>query len=259
LADRAIAETKGQVLTFNNKVIDALYSSTTGGVTADYNDLWDGKKRPYLKSVLDSVKTFDPKKLDLSTEESFKAFIEQKNGFNEEGWDTFRWKTDSSMAEIKTTVTEFLRLSGDTDTKFNEIKSLQILQRSPSGRVLKIEVETDTKTILLEKDEIIDALYAPNSTFFYIQPLYEEPKTTNAKRRKIEAQPSLVSSPNPIKGYTFIGGGLGHGVGMSQTGSYQLGKLGWSYDKILSFYYIGTKLQTLKPEYLWTTSELASQ
>jgi SpoIID/LytB domain protein len=261
LADRAIAETKGQVLTFNNKVIDALYSSTTGGMTADYNDLWDGKKRPYLKSVLDSVKTSDPKKLDLSTEESFKAFIEQKNGFNEEGWDTFRWKADSSLAEIKTTVTEFLRLSGDTDTKFNEIKSLRIIQRSPSGRVLKIEVETDTKTILLEKDEIIDALYAPNSTFFYIQPLYEEPKTTNSKRRKIEVQPSstLVNSPNPIKGYTFIGGGLGHGVGMSQTGSYQLGKLGWSYDKILSFYYIGTKLQTIKPEFLWTTSELSSQ
>jgi SpoIID/LytB domain protein len=260
LADRAIAETTGQVLTYNNKVIDALYSSTTGGMTADYNDLWDGRKRPYLRSVLDSVKPFDPKKLDLSSESSFKAFIEQKEGFNEEGWDAFRWKADSTMEEIKTTVREFLRLSGDSETKFNEIKSLRIAKRSPSGRVLKIEVETDTKTILLEKDEIIDALYAPNSTFFYLQPLYEEPKSTTPRRRKVELpKASTAVNTNPIKGYTFIGGGLGHGVGMSQTGSYKLGKLGWSYQKILSFYFTGAKLQTLKPEFLWTAAELSSQ
>jgi len=282
LADRAIAETKGQVLTFNNKVIDALYSSTTGGITADYNDLWDGKNRPYLKPVLDSVQTiefkklaiqkFDPQKLNLSNEENFKAFIEQKSGFNEETWDMFRWKSDSNLEEIKTTVREFLRLSGDTETKFNEVKSLRIAQRSPSGRVLKIEVKTDTKTILLEKDEIIDALYAPNSTFFYIQPLYEEPKSTTSRRRKVDVSKSSKSSEpktpevgvnmpinNPIKGYTFIGGGLGHGVGMSQTGSYKLGKLGWSYDKILNFYYTGTKLQALKPEFLWSAAELSAQ
>ncbi|AFY73658.1 SpoIID/LytB domain protein [Synechococcus sp. PCC 7502] len=259
LADRAIADTKGQVLTFNNKVIDALYSSTTGGITANYNDLWDGRKRPYLTSVLDSVNPFDPNKLDLSSEDNFRAFIKQKAGFNEETWSAFRWRVESSMEEIKTTVREFLRLSGDMDTKFNEIKSLRIVQRSPSGRVLKIEVETDTKTILLEKDEIIDALYAPNSTFFYIEPLYEEPKSDQARRRKVEVTKTSQPSNNPIKGYAFIGGGLGHGVGMSQTGSYNLGKLGWSYEKILSFYFKGTKLQTLRPEFLWTPAELAAQ
>ncbi len=268
LADKAIIETKGQVLTFNNKVIDALYSSSTGGMTANYNDLWDGKKRPYLKSVLDSVQIFDRKKLDLSSEKSFKEFIDQKSGFNEDGWDNFRWKADSSMTEIKTTIREFLRLSGNSETKFNEIKSLRVVQRSPSGRVLKIAVETDTATILLEKDEIIDALYAPNSTFFYLQPLTEEPKPPNPKQRKVEipaTETNIISTLSPpanplkssIKGYRFIGGGLGHGVGMSQLGSYNLGKLGWSYDKILNFYFTGTKLQTLKPEFLWTATELS--
>jgi peptidoglycan hydrolase-like amidase len=32
---------------------------------------------------------------------------------------------------------------------------------------------------------------------------------------------------------------------MSQTGSYNLGKLGWSYDRILQFYYPGTTLQPI--------------
>jgi len=263
LADRAIAETRGLVLTFNNKVIDALYSSTTGGMTANYNDLWDGKKRPYLKSVLDSVNplnsNLNSQKIDISNEDRFKDFIAKTSGFNEDGWKFLRWKVDSSMEEIKTTVREFLRLSGDTDTKFNEIKALRVTERSPSGRVLKLEVQTDTKNIILEKDEIIDALYAPNSTFFYIQPLSEAPSPDNPRRRKVEVMPSANNpSSNPIKGYSFIGGGLGHGVGMSQTGSYRLAKLGWSYQRILNFYYTGTKLQTLRPEFLWTATELAS-
>jgi SpoIID/LytB domain protein len=258
LADKAIADTEGKVLTYKNKVVDALYSSTTGGVTASYNDLWDGKERPYLKSVVDSISNvFDSKKLDLSSDKSFKTFINQKAGFNEEGWDAFRWKSDSSLDEIKTTLLQFLRFSGDPETKFNEIKQVNITERSPSGRVLKIEVETDTKKITLEKDEIIDGFYAPSSTFFYIEPLYKEPQPRPNKRKS--GMPDLKVSQKPtLKGYSFIGGGLGHGVGMSQTGSYRLGKMGWSPEQMLAFYFPGTKLQTLKPELLLTEADLAN-
>lgn len=247
LADRAIAETRGLVLTYNNKVIDALYSSTTGGMTANYNDLWDGRSRPYLKTVLDALPVSVPP--NLATEEKFQAFIKQTTGFNEDGWRHLRWRVDSSMAEIATTVREFLRLSGDQDTKFNEVKSLRITERSPSGRVLKIAVETDTKTIFLEKDEIIDALYAPNSTFFTIEPLTQEPPSDPKRRRPVNITANKPSN-NLIKGYSFVGGGLGHGVGMSQTGSYRLARMGWSYQQILNFYYTNVKLQPLKPEFL---------
>ena len=40
----------------------------------------------------------------------------------------------------------------------------------------------------------------------------------------------------------FVGGGFGHGVGMSQTGSYRLGENGWPYQRILQFYYPNTQL-----------------
>ncbi|MCA1904136.1 MAG: SpoIID/LytB domain-containing protein, partial [Cyanobacteria bacterium KgW148] len=73
LADRAIRETRGKVLTYGGKVVDALYSSTTGGITANYNDLWDGTDRPYLRAVFDSTKP--PQKLDLSTESDFRKFV----------------------------------------------------------------------------------------------------------------------------------------------------------------------------------------
>ncbi|MFM7426660.1 MAG: amidase, partial [Elainella sp.] len=61
--------------------------------------------------------------------------------------------------------------------------------------------------------------------------------------------PTASPSPSPaakvLTGYAFVGGGFGHGVGMSQTGAYKLGELGWNYARILSFYYPGTQLQPL--------------
>jgi SpoIID/LytB domain protein len=263
-ADNAIADTRGKVLTYNNKVVDALYSSTTGGITANYNDIWDGQERPYLKSVVDSVtNSIDLKRSDLADENRFRAFINRRDGFNEVGWNNFRWKSDSTLDEIKRTLQEFLKLAGDVDTKFNQIKQVSITKRAPSGRVLAMEVVTDTTTITLEKDEIIDAFEAPNSTLFYMQPItaeeskLAEKQNTTDKQNSPSTQNKQNDSPKILKGYSFVGGGLGHGVGMSQTGSYNLARLGWSYDRILDFYFTGTKLQTLRSEFLPNTPQTA--
>lgn len=43
-------------------------------------------------------------------------------------------------------------------------------------------------------------------------------------------------------GYTLIGGGYGHGVGMSQNGAKTLGEEGGSYDQILEFFFPGCEL-----------------
>jgi SpoIID/LytB domain protein len=58
----------------------------------------------------------------------------------------------------------------------------------------------------------------------------------------------LNKGKEDLWGFAFIGGGLGHGVGLSQTGAQNLAKLGWSSSKILQFYYPGTKLQRLSEE-----------
>ena len=47
-------------------------------------------------------------------------------------------------------------------------------------------------------------------------------------------------------GWTLFHGRFGHGVGMSQRGAQQMAKEGWTYDKILSFYYPGAVLKSGK-------------
>ena len=44
-------------------------------------------------------------------------------------------------------------------------------------------------------------------------------------------------------GFTFYGSGFGHGLGMSQWGAYGLAQQGWSYRRILTNFYRGTRVR----------------
>ncbi len=254
-SDRAIAATAGQVLTYQNELVDALYSSTTGGVTAPFSNVWNGADRPYLQAVVDSAENvWDLSAKPLADETNFRAFIAEKKGFNEANWDYFRWRNNSTLAELSQDLKSYLQ-SKQNPLAFTKIQDIAILERSPAGRVQRMAVTTDKGVIQLEKDEILRAFYAPSSTLFYLDPIYEEtpkalkaPKIIGTNLPQKQVSPSLASSPSApkvLKGYAFVGGGFGHGVGMSQTGAYHLGDLGWSSSRILSFYYPGTQLQPL--------------
>ncbi len=224
--DRAIAATRGEVLTYHNELVDAVYSSATGGITAPFNDVWSGVDRPYLRAVIDSVGTpWDLAHRSLADEQNFRRFISQTQGFNEAGGEMFRWRVESRLDELNRDLRRYLTMTKSPLAGFKAIQKLAITQRSPAGRVLKLAVTTDRGTIELEKDNILVAFYAPNSTLFYLDPLY--------------------GANRVLQGYAFVGGGLGHGVGLSQTGTYHLGKLGWSSDRILSFYFPGTQLKPM--------------
>ncbi len=293
VSDSAITATAGQVLTYENELVDALYSSTTGGITASFTDVWNGEDRPYLRPVIDSLRTrWDLAQKPLSNEANFRAFIALSSGFNEDGWPAFRWNRSASLKEIGDTMKEYLTNQQHPLAGFNQITGLTITERANSGRVQKLQVNTDIGSFDLIKDESVKALIPPRSLLFYLEPIMEVPKAdapveepanigTAAKPGESElannsaiaptsgnpssATPSdtaesnptngaPISSPNSsqkatpspiLRGYRFIGGGFGHGVGMSQAGAYNLGKEGYSSEQILEFYYPGTELKPI--------------
>ncbi len=225
-SDRAIAQTAGLVLTYENELIDALYSSTTGGVTASFEDTWNGSERPYLQPVIDAPKAlWDLVKYPLNNEQAFRHFISLTKGFNETGRSVFRWNKTRSIADLNQDLGKYLRKTRHPLADFKTIESMEVHQRSRSGRILALNIQTDIGKIQLHKNEIRSALEPPLSTFFYLQPIYKQTQK--------------------LDGYRFIGGGFGHGVGLSQYGSYNLANLGWSAEQILAFYYPQTSLQPL--------------
>lgn len=231
--DQAIRATQGLVLTYQDELVDALYSSTTGGITAPFSDVWNGPDRPYLRSVVDSVQgVWEITRNPLDTEQRFRAFISLDQGFNEENWRLFRWSYDSTLVDMARDLQGYLGRRQHPLAGLNQVLEVRVAERAASGRVQVLEVETDVGVVRLEKDEIVRVMAAPRSLLFYVEPIYDE--------AAIAAAPGAVP---PMTGYRFVGGGWGHGVGMSQTGSYRLGNLGWNRDRILQFYYPGTTLQ----------------
>jgi len=227
--DRAVANTKNLVLTYENQLVDAVYYSMSGGVTADFNDLWDGSPRPYLKPVVDSAQNiWDLSTGSLADEQNFRKFMAIPKGFNEDGWLDFRWSEELSLQGIANVLISYFREKNSPLAKLKKVTSLEVTERSPAGRVLKMIAQTDVGTIELKKDEIQNALWFPLSTLFYLDPIYDQKKI--------------------LKGYRIVGGGFGHGVGFSQTGCVKLGELGWTSDRILNFYFSGTKIQPLTPD-----------
>ncbi|HYW19369.1 MAG TPA: SpoIID/LytB domain-containing protein [Nodularia sp. (in: cyanobacteria)] len=227
--DQAIAATRGMVLTYNNQLVDALYSSTTGGVTAYFSDVWNGEDRPYLRPVLDAATNFwDLSQKSLADEINFREFINSSEEFNESAWNSFRWNKETPIADINQLLQKFLKIKNSPYAKFNTVEAMSVVKRSKSGRILELAVKTDIGVFTLEKDEIRSAFAAPRSTLFYIE--------------------SLNKGKPDLWGYAFIGGGLGHGVGLSQTGAQNLAKLGWSNAQIMQFYYPGTQIKSLSNE-----------
>lgn len=257
--DRAIAATVGQVLAYNNEPIDALYSSTTGGFTAPFEDVWQGESRPYLQAILDSVEvSWDLDAKPLSDEANFRQFIALEKQFNESDWDTFRWREQTSLKEMTAYFKRYLQRSG-RPIGFNAITAVEITERSRAGRVLAMRVTTDTGELIIPGDEIRSAFYPPISTFFYLNPINEAPKSdasnpsqTTTRQQSPNPTPtptSTAATPKIPWGYEFIGGGFGHGVGLSQTGAYNLANIGKNSTEILEFYYPGvglTQIETLQ-------------
>ncbi|GAB4533333.1 MAG: SpoIID/LytB domain-containing protein [Pleurocapsa sp.] len=226
ISDRAIAATRGLVLTYENELVDALYSSTTGGVTASFDDIWNGAKRPYLRPIIDAPQPiWDLSKYPLANETVFRAFIDRKRGFNESGRSVFRWNKIRKIEDLNSDLRRYLRKINHPLADFTTIEKMQVYQRSRSGRILTLNVQTDKGKLQLHKNEVRSAFEPPRSTLFYLEPVYDSTKELQA--------------------YKFIGGGFGHGVGLSQFGSYNLAQLGWSAAQILAFYYPQTKIQPL--------------
>lgn len=51
LSNQAVEETAGEVIVYRGELIDALYTSTCGGMTEDSENVFSGKPVPYLKST----------------------------------------------------------------------------------------------------------------------------------------------------------------------------------------------------------------
>ena len=233
VSNAAVDATTGIVAMHDGRLISALFSSTSGGHTADNEEAFTGAPAPYLRGVPDAERG---RALELVPSlEVFRAHANPmslratREGDFESNWASLhRWTFEWSAEEISAVISAFAGQS------VGRVQAINVLERGPSGRAQRIEYVTDAGIFTHTKDAIRSSLRYINaagvatnlpSTLFFVEPIQPRGK-------------------EPGGGFRVYGGGFGHGVGLSQTGAVGMAEKGHSYEEILMHYYRGITLES---------------
>lgn len=244
LTDAAISashNTRGEILSYNNKICDTRYSKSCGGITENNENVWFDEPKPYLRGILDSQKGVLPNLSDhnemknwiLENKDCFcnskqlqNSSLEQYLGVVDKGGSYFRWEYTITADQLIKLVFNKLGISID------KILELIPVERGISGRITKMEI----KGISNNK---------PHD--FLIQSEYEIRRVLHPKFLYSSAFIIIANSDADtfLSQLTLKGSGWGHGVGLCQIGSLGMALEGKSYNQILSHYFLSTELKKI--------------
>lgn len=262
----AIDETAGKVLTYEGRIINARYYSTSCGTGAPYNEVYyKGRKPESLNSfpylAFGSYTT--PKVTDLKDEIQAAEFLKD---WTIKSYDSnspyYRWKFSLTRGELSDTInSNIYRLYSENPKMFRirtylniyksteipeeglgTIKDIEISDRGTAGNVQSLTLTCDSGTYRIYGGEIIQQLLTPEELTLSLMygsdtvvelipsPYFAIDKTTSGSR---------------LTSITIYGGGYGDGVGMSQYGAIGLIRLGKAYQDVLNTFYPGTEEKAL--------------
>lgn len=247
----AVDATRGQILMKNELPIHAYFFSTSHGMTSGM-EIWELEDCDYLQPVRGKK---DGKALDLSDEETFRAYIE---AVDEADYDyasnSYRWKATLDISEheeeartliqgIDETHPEYVIIKNSEGeeadasalAEFGEAERLVVLERSASGAVLRLQILFSKGEVQLANENYIRQVLGLWMNLLQ----YKDGSSTDAGNML----PSAYFYVQPIKeGIVLFGGGLGHGIGMSQYGADGMATEGASMQEILMYYYRDVEL-----------------
>ena len=243
LSNQAITETQGIVALYDWELILAQYSSTAGGYTEYYDNVYGDAKRvtkPYLVAVPDN-----PNIKPLRTQEDVKEFyMNTPKGLYDCKSPLFRWTRDWSRDELEEVLAKNLVKPANSayvtpDNKdVNPPKGLQdivVKKHGISGKIIEMEIVFKNNKYKVTRELVIRRIFTKDgkalpSANVYFEKTYSEGLFTKKELDTI----------------TAYGGGFGHGVGMSQYGAgYMATDLKKSYSQILRHYYTDISLATM--------------
>lgn len=259
LTSRAVEETRGLVLFSGGRVMDAVYFTNSGGITANAGDVWKTSSSiSYLQSVRDFAsdsplakivkpgmseadwrvycsqswpsyaRPSDADRANLARRRSNNARVAALYGPDDEP-EFYRWKRFISVGDA---------LSAFAPKGFAQVTNFEVAERTGSGHIRQLRVigyanGAAPLSLNLVGDSAIRAMFSgrmgsttalPSSTFV-ITP--------------------QAGADGKLTGWQILGAGWGHGVGMCQRGAQNHALQGWDARRIISWYYKGVEIRKL--------------
>jgi len=213
------------VLRYDGAVVSAPYHSTCGGSTAASAELWGDEPAAYLRAVSDRVPGSERAYCDVSPR--------------------FRWTRTWERVELEQVLARYLRAAaaqsrapGDVDGGAlavadapRTVRAVDVLARTPSGRVGSVVVHTNSGRVVLRGNAIRFALRARGGEILPSTYFTATAETDGAGR---------------VGRLVVRGGGNGHGVGMCQWGAVGRARAGQDFRTILRTYYPGTTVEPVE-------------
>jgi stage II sporulation protein D len=267
----AVNETRGEMIYYNDKLIQAFYHSTSGGSTENSGNVWF-ENLPYLVGVED-------------------AFSDRSGSPYSE------WQKSYQKNEI-------IKKLKDDGHNASELYLIEITKVSENNRVIECIFSTDIGELVYKKENarlllgLMSSWFTiENGSVFYFTNEYtfdnkddaeetnsvpsrggimdsitdknttndKDIKTesnlgsggitgkyliTNSGTKKVNLDKVAVISAKGVSvletsssDYNFQGRGWGHGIGMSQYGAKQMAAEGFTYNEILEHYYTGVTIK----------------
>ncbi len=270
ISDRAVDETRGIFALYENEPILALYSSTAGGISEDWKNVYalnqpNVPSKPYLTSVCDDVN-----QKFLTTEKDVREFYSNKTLSYDIKSPRYRWSVEWEKSELEEVLNRTLleqSRAGLVEPKFDgsyvleDLKDIKVLKRGNSGKALEIEIVFKNGTFKVMRELGIRRVLKKNNSMlasgnFFVDKI--SAKESENPQEQEEEDGAIFSferilhrSEDKIEKFVLTGGGFGHGVGMSQYGAGYMAQLGKKYDEILKHYYSSITLGTMKKEVLY--------
>ncbi len=154
LTNKAVDDTRGEVILYRGRLIEAKFFSTCGGRTAYCEDVWDTKPVPYLRSRRDSK--------GLGGE----AFCKDSPHF--------RWTISYPRHKFFSLVqTNLAKIYGIPVEKVGRVTRVRVKKRDRSQRVKALEVRTTRGKFVVKKGRVRELLGDKcgilKSTYFWIR------------------------------------------------------------------------------------------
>ena len=213
LATRCVESTSGLVALSGGTPIRANYYSTCGGITAEAWEAWPTDPYPYLTSHTDEGAAAD----------------------NCAASPQYRWREEWTASEFAGNLERFARTFGIALPAggVGQVLDARVAERSRSGRVWWLEVETTTGLIRIHAHVLRQMLRrSGNPNAILRSNLFKIAVRRDGASRR-------------VLGIVASGAGSGHGVGLCQTGALGMAREGSSGERILAHYYPGASLRRL--------------
>ncbi len=217
----AVDTTCGEVAVYNGKPIDAVYSNSCGGHTQG-NIYGDRTPIPYLRGRVDAgtelgfIFPLSPLELDdWLWEQNIPVFC-NNDTFSRRS--NFRWMRLYSKEQLQELINKKMDIG--------MLISVDIVERNPSGHIQSVCITGSKGVFKVEKELTIRQLFG------------------ELRSGMFNLDVSLDNKGNAGE-FLFYGGGWGHGVGMCQVGAATMAQQGYSYDRIIKFYFADTQIKKM--------------